>query len=187
MMICPPDASTTLLEKRRLRIEPSEGPLHRVMIESGAPFDSCGASEVRARIFIDVDDCLQHRKITGIPGVFGHACSIASGADNRGAVHVDAVNTFRVSAGRRRSFRVVSRHQIQRFRRSRRFMRLVRFPAAPLFGKGRNSRPVSSLRHSSVVDEFGCGSGERFVVVFVCVGTSWSAVAPTNAGHANRF
>jgi hypothetical protein len=45
---------------------------------------------------------------------------------------VDAINTFRVIAGRFTLFRVVSRSQIQYFRSSRRFMRLVRFPAAPL-------------------------------------------------------
>jgi hypothetical protein len=45
---------------------------------------------------------------------------------------VDAINTFRVIAGRFTLFRVVSRSQIQYFRGSRRFMRLVRFPAAPL-------------------------------------------------------
>jgi hypothetical protein len=44
---------------------------------------------------------------------------------------VDAINTFRVIASRFTLFRVVSRSQIQYFRSSRRFMRLVRFPAAP--------------------------------------------------------
>ena len=46
-------------------------------------------------------------------------------------MHVDAINAFGVSAGRVASFRVVSRHQIHYFRSSSRFMRLVRFPAAP--------------------------------------------------------
>jgi poly(3-hydroxyalkanoate) synthetase len=44
---------------------------------------------------------------------------------------VDAINTFGVSAGGSRLFCVVSRSQIRYFRSSRRFMRLVRFPAAP--------------------------------------------------------
>jgi hypothetical protein len=44
---------------------------------------------------------------------------------------VDAINTAGVFAGRFTLFRVVSRSQIQYFRSSRRFMRPVRFPAAP--------------------------------------------------------
>jgi hypothetical protein len=43
---------------------------------------------------------------------------------------VDAINTFRVITSRFTSFDVVSRGQIQYFRSSRGFMRLVRFPAA---------------------------------------------------------
>ena len=49
----------------------------------------------------------------------------------RRVVHVDAINTFGVSAGRLAYFRVVSRGQIQCFHSSRCFLRLVRFPAAP--------------------------------------------------------
>jgi hypothetical protein len=49
----------------------------------------------------------------------------------RRGVQVDGINTSGVSAGRFTLFRVVSRSQIQYFRSSRRFMRLVRFPAAP--------------------------------------------------------
>jgi hypothetical protein len=44
---------------------------------------------------------------------------------------VDAVNTFRVSAGTFASFRVLSPCQFRHFRRSTRFLRRVRFPAAP--------------------------------------------------------
>jgi hypothetical protein len=46
-------------------------------------------------------------------------------------VHVDAINTIRGSAGHLASFSVVSRTRFRRLRSSRRFMRLVRFPAAP--------------------------------------------------------
>ncbi|MDT5206501.1 MAG: hypothetical protein QOD34_3137, partial [Mycobacterium sp.] len=63
-----------LLEKRWLRIEPSEGPFDRVMIKPGAPLDSCGASEVRAQIL---------KASTTAPGVLGHGCSIASGTDTQ--------------------------------------------------------------------------------------------------------
>jgi hypothetical protein len=91
--------------------------------------------KIGAGIVIDFDDCAQHRKITGVPGVFGHARSFASGTDNRGAMHVDAINAFRVSAGHFASFGVVSRRQIQRFRWSQGFLRRVRFPAAPLEGR----------------------------------------------------
>ena len=42
-----------------------------------------------------------------------------------------ASTPFGVSAGRFRLFHVVSRAQIQRFRRSRFFMQRDRFPAAP--------------------------------------------------------
>lgn len=49
----------------------------------------------------------------------------------RRVLHVDAINTFGVSAGRLAYFRVVSRSQIHCFRSSRRFLRLVRFSAAP--------------------------------------------------------
>lgn len=45
--------------------------------------------------------------------------------------HVDAINTDRVSAGRFAYFRVVSRSEIQHFRRSVRFLYRFRFPAAP--------------------------------------------------------
>jgi len=45
---------------------------------------------------------------------------------------VDAINTFRVSAGHFASFRVLSRRQNAHFRRSAPFMQRVRFPAAPL-------------------------------------------------------
>jgi len=41
-----------------------------------------------------------------------------------------ASTPFGVSAGRLTSFRVVSRRQIERFRRSRCLLRRVRFPAA---------------------------------------------------------
>jgi len=44
---------------------------------------------------------------------------------------VDAVNTFRVSAGRFTHFRAVSRAQIQHFYRSSGFLYRIRFPAAP--------------------------------------------------------
>ena len=44
---------------------------------------------------------------------------------------VDAVNTFRVPARRCAYFRVVSRTQFLRFRSSVRFLKGVRFPAAP--------------------------------------------------------
>jgi hypothetical protein len=54
----------------------------------------------------------------------------------RGPSSVDAVNTFAVSAGHSASFGVVSRGQIRRPRSSRRLLRCVRFPAAPL-EKGR--------------------------------------------------
>jgi hypothetical protein len=57
---------------------------------------------------------------------------------------VDAVNTFHVSAGRFTSFRVVSRRQIQRLRRSRGLLERVRFPAAP--PNGPQTRLVSRSR-----------------------------------------
>ena len=44
---------------------------------------------------------------------------------------VDAINTFRVSAGRFAYFHVVSRPNFQCLRKSQRLLRLVRFPAAP--------------------------------------------------------
>jgi hypothetical protein len=50
---------------------------------------------------------------------YGRGRSVASGTDNRGAVHVDTINTFGVSAGHFASFHVVSRSQIQRLRSSR--------------------------------------------------------------------
>jgi len=50
----------------------------------------------------------------------------------RGGCEMSTASTpFGVSAGRFRLFHVVSRAQIQRFRRSRCFMQRVRFPAAP--------------------------------------------------------
>jgi hypothetical protein len=89
------------------------------MIESGAPLDGCGASKVPAPTLIGVDDCSQHRKIAGVPSAFGHTCSIASGTDAQGLCGVLMPSTpFGVSAGRVTSFRVVSRNQIQCFRRS---------------------------------------------------------------------
>ena len=57
---------------------------------------------------------------------------------------VDAINTFRVSAGRFAYFRVVSRSQIQRFRWSARFLCRVRFPAAPP-RRPRSEKTISSL------------------------------------------
>lgn len=48
--------------------------------------------------------------------------------------HVDAINTLRVSAGDFAYFRVVSRRQFRCYPSSRRFLGLVRFPAAPLKG-----------------------------------------------------
>jgi hypothetical protein len=48
---------------------------------------------------------------------------------------VDVINTFRVFAGHFECFRVVSRSQIQRFRSSARFLKGVRFPAAPQKGR----------------------------------------------------
>jgi hypothetical protein len=56
---------------------------------------------------------------------------------------VDVINTFRVFAGHFECFRVVSRSQIQRFRSSARFLKGVRFPAAPQ--KGRRDAAPSSL------------------------------------------
>jgi hypothetical protein len=56
---------------------------------------------------------------------------IAKRAANHRALRVDVINTFRVSAGHFACFRVVSRSQIQRFRSSARFLKGVRFPAAP--------------------------------------------------------
>src|ERR1700756_5070318 len=56
-------------------------------------------------------------------------------ADGLGVVRVpasvDAINTFRVAAGRFAYFRVVSRTEIRHFRWSARFLWRVRFPAAP--------------------------------------------------------
>jgi hypothetical protein len=65
---------------------------------------------------------------------------------------VDAVNTFRVSAGRFAYFRVVSRTLIRYLPRSAGFLDRVRFPAAPQFGPRRASlvspagRPARWLR-----------------------------------------
>jgi hypothetical protein len=47
-------------------------------------------------------------------------------------VQCDAINAYSVSAGRFAYFGVVPRTQILGFRSSQRFLRLVRFPAAPL-------------------------------------------------------
>ena len=47
---------------------------------------------------------------------------------------VDAINICRVAAGRFACFRVVSRTQVPRLRRSASFLRRVRFPAAPQEG-----------------------------------------------------
>jgi alkylation response protein AidB-like acyl-CoA dehydrogenase len=58
---------------------------------------------------------------------------------------VDAINTFRVAAGHIKYFRVVWRRLIQHFSRSSRFVRLVRFPAAPQSNAGQSDKlwPVS--------------------------------------------
>jgi hypothetical protein len=47
-----------------------------------------------------------------------HRTKITSHTDNRVVANVDAINTFGVSAGPVASFGVVSRRQIQCFRRS---------------------------------------------------------------------
>jgi hypothetical protein len=54
---------------------------------------------------------------------------------------VDAINTFRLIAGCFTLFRIVSGRQIQYFRSSRRFIRLVRFPAAPQGKAGQGQKP----------------------------------------------
>jgi hypothetical protein len=69
------------------------------------------------------------------------------------AYSLDAINTRRVSAGDCAYFRVVSRRQIQYFRSSRRFMRLVRFPAAPLQGAGPQISGPFSLKDRSKMPE----------------------------------
>jgi hypothetical protein len=59
---------------------------------------------------------------------------------------VDAINTFRVIAGRFTFCRVVSRRHRQRIRRSTGFLSLVRFPAAPLGdGQDKSSGPFFVL------------------------------------------
>ena len=79
-----------------------------------------------------IDDCAEHRTTRGVPGVFGHGSTVVCGTDNSGVRMLMPSNIFGVSAGRFALFRVVSRSQVHYFRSSRRFMRLVRFPAAPL-------------------------------------------------------
>jgi hypothetical protein len=54
---------------------------------------------------------------------------------------VDAINTFGVSAGRFAYFRVVSHRRFSCFRSSARFLRLVRFPAAPPGKAGQGQKP----------------------------------------------
>jgi hypothetical protein len=63
-------------------------------------------------------------------------------------VHVDAINTFGEFAARVTLFRVVSRRQIPRFRSSRWFMRLVRFPAAPPRRYWSEPQALASFRFS---------------------------------------
>jgi Transmembrane protein of unknown function (DUF3556) len=58
---------------------------------------------------------------------------------------VDAINTSRVSAGHLAYFRVVSRREFARLRSSARFLRRVRFPAAPPV-KGRRDAALLSCR-----------------------------------------
>ena len=62
---------------------------------------------------------------------------------------VDAINTRRVSAGRFACFRVVSRRQNRRFCSSARFLRRVRFPAAPP-GKGRADQRFSFSSRANI-------------------------------------
>ena len=60
-------------------------------------------------------------------------------------VRVDAINTFRVSAGRFASFRVLSRRQSQRFRRSARISVAGSIPGSST-EKGHREAALSSLR-----------------------------------------
>ena len=76
---------------------------------------------------------------------------------------VDVINTFCVSAGRFAYFRVVSRSQIQRLRSSARFLKGVRFPAAPPVGNGpgHKSWPVFFPHHVNWSRRRGRGLAPR--------------------------
>jgi len=88
-----------------------------------------------------------------------------------------------VSAGRVASFRVVSRSQIRYLRSSRRFMRLVRFPAAPQQKqqvRGYKSRPESSFTTSFTTIGWGL-RGRQAVSRRLRVSRPWSG------GHERVF
>ena len=104
-----------------------------------------GAVGDAASLFGGVVDCIQdldcpmRAYLPKLPGTGpAHPCrhcfcqlSQTLSGPRGGCEMLIASRPFDVSAGRFRLFRVVSRAQIQRFRRSRCFMQRVRFPAVP--------------------------------------------------------
>jgi hypothetical protein len=127
---------------------------------AGTPPDGAAERLAKGRACVDLGNCARlvsdcefprmstHWLMTHSPDQIFTLYSTTRCARTR---HVDAVNTFGVSAGHSASFRVVSRRQIQYFRSSRRFMRLVRFPAAPQRRCWSGPQALASFLFSSVI------------------------------------